>query len=335
MENDLYRHGKTSDVNNFLKGLKHIIVLDHTSTPTSQQAHAVIPAGTFAESDGTLVNNEGRAQRFFQVYEPTDAVQESWRWLLEFGMATSNNKMSSWRNFEDITYALASEVKLLKGIDQVAPPANYRINGQRVPREPHRFSGRTAMLANINVSEPKPPVDPDSPLSYTMEGYRGLPPSSMIPFFWSPGWNSVQSINKYQQEVGGPLREGDPGIRLFHPVQNGQVNYFMSEPETFAPNDEKLEIVYLHHIFGSEELSAHAPGIAERSPKAYVMLHSSDAGKLHLSENQLLAFEVDGQPFRLPVKISPRMPLGMAGLPYGLQGLPYVELPAWGTVKKD
>jgi NADH-quinone oxidoreductase subunit G len=191
------------------------------------------------------------------------------------------------------------------------------------------------MLANVDVSEPKPPVDPDSSLSYTMEGYRGLPPSTMIPFFWSPGWNSVQSINKYQQEVGGPLRDGDPGVRLFEPVQNGQFTFFMSEPETFAPAEGKLRMVYLYHIFGSEELSSHAPGIAERSPKAYIMLHASDANKLHLSENQLLAFEVDGQPYRLPVKINPKMPEGVAGLPYGLQGLPYVELPAWGILKKD
>ena len=30
----------------------------------------VLPAATFAETDGTLVNNEGRAQRFFQVFVP-------------------------------------------------------------------------------------------------------------------------------------------------------------------------------------------------------------------------------------------------------------------------
>jgi predicted molibdopterin-dependent oxidoreductase YjgC len=28
-------------------------------------------AASFAESDGTVVNNEGRAQRFFQVYDPS------------------------------------------------------------------------------------------------------------------------------------------------------------------------------------------------------------------------------------------------------------------------
>ena len=173
LENDLYRHGKASEVNDFLKSCKQVIVLDHTSTPTAQQANLVIPAGTFAESDGILVNNEGRAQRFFQVYEPGNNVQESWRWILNIGTAMGNEIVSAWENFEDITHAVAKGVEVLKNIDAVSPPSDYRINGQRVPREPHRFSGRTAMLANVNVSEPKPPEDTDSSLSYTMEGFRG------------------------------------------------------------------------------------------------------------------------------------------------------------------
>jgi NADH-quinone oxidoreductase subunit G len=243
--------------------------------------------------------------------------------------------MAHWKNFDDVTHAIAVEEPLLKRIDEVTPPADYRINGQRVPREPHRFSGRTAMQANIDVSEPKPPVDPDSPLSFTMEGYRGQPPSSMIPFFWSPGWNSVQSINKYQQEVGGPLRAGDPGIRCFEPIQHKDFNYFVSDPAIFMPQEDHLWVVPLHHIFGSEELSSRSPSINERAPKAYVMINTGDAVDLHVKENQLLSFEVEGQPYLLPVKLSAAMPKGIAGLPYGLPGLPFVELPASGILKKE
>ena len=198
IENDLYRQVKTATVDAFLKKCKNVIVMDHLEQPTLQKANIVIPAGTFAESDGTIVSNEGRAQRFFQVYESTNVVQESWRWLLAIGVFANNAKMKGWKNFEDITRAISSEESLLKGIDTIAPSPDFRVAGQRIPREPHRYSGRTAMTADVNVSEPKPPVDTDSPLSYTMEGLRGMPPSSIIPFFWSPGWNSVQSVNKYQ-----------------------------------------------------------------------------------------------------------------------------------------
>ena len=34
------------------------------------------------------------------------------------------------------------------------------------------------------------------------------------PLFWAPGWNSIQAVNKFQEEIAGPLRGGDPGVRL-------------------------------------------------------------------------------------------------------------------------
>lgn len=334
VENDLYRHRTMARVNDFFKICKQVIVLDHSTTPTTQHANFLMPAGTFAESDGILISNEGRAQRVFQVHEPSDAVQESWRWLLNIGVNIGNEKMSTWRNFEDLTMAIANEGGLLKGVGRVTPSSQYRVYGQRVPRAPHRFSGRTAMLANINVSEPKPPVDADSSLSFTMEGFRGLPPSTMIPFFWSPGWNSVQSINKYQQEVGGALRGGDPGVRLFETSQK-KVNYFMSVPEMFISLQGHLLMVDLYHIFGSEELSARSPSIAERSPKPYVMINKQDALDLGILENQLFSFEVDSLTYRLPVKLSGNMPKGVAGLPYGLPGIQFIELPAWAIINKE
>ena len=46
------------------------VALDHLVNATTESAELVLPAGTFSESDGTLVNSEGRAQRFFQVLVP-------------------------------------------------------------------------------------------------------------------------------------------------------------------------------------------------------------------------------------------------------------------------
>jgi NADH-quinone oxidoreductase subunit G len=322
-------------VDAFLKKCKQVIVIDHLNHPTAQKANFKIPAGTFAESDGTLVNNEGRAQRFFQVYESTPVIQESWRWLLNIGTTTGNARMAKWNNFSDITLAISTDEALLKGIDRVTPAPSFRVVGQRVPREPHRYSGRTSMKANIQVSEEKPPEDPDSSLSYTMEGFRGLPPSSMIPFYWSPGWNSVQSISKYQDEVGGHLKGGEPGVRLLEPSSSGKTEYFTSVPEPFIPSEGRLLMVPVHHIFGSEELSSHAAAVAERAVKSYVGINPEDASDLAVQEGQLRAFDVDGQSLRLTVKINPSLPRGVAGLPYGLTGLPFVELPAWSLLKKE
>jgi NADH-quinone oxidoreductase subunit G len=66
-----------------------------------------------------------------------------------------------------------------------------------------------------------------------MEGYLNQPPSPLITRFWSPGWNSIQSVTKYQREVGGPLNGGDPGVRLIEPKPSAAVTYFRETPDSF------------------------------------------------------------------------------------------------------
>jgi NADH-quinone oxidoreductase subunit G len=332
IENDLYRHGIDAEVNEFLSRCKNIIAIDHTRSETTAKASMVIPAGTFAESDGIIVNNEGRAQRFFQVYESTEVIQESWRWILNIVAITGHRRIAQWKNFEDITLAISNEENLLAGIEKTSPAADFRIAGQRIPREPHRYSGRTSMNAHLGVSEEKPPVDTDSPLSYTMEGTRTQPPSSAIPFFWSPGWNSVQSVNKYQEEVGAALRNGDPGVRLIEPAPEAKINYFVGVPEPFRPLEDHLWLVSIHHIFGSEELSAQAEAVAQRIAAPYILISANDANERQLADGKVLALTIRGQSYNLPVTISNTIPAGVAGIPYGYKGLPYGDLPEWCIV---
>jgi NADH-quinone oxidoreductase subunit G len=262
LENDLYRRADELTVNGFLGRAKHVIVIDHLINPTSSNGEITLPAGTFAESSGTLVNNEGRAQRFYQVFKPNHDVQESWKWIRDILTQSGRIQASEWKDLDTITAAMAAALPVFKPVQDIAPNADFRISGQKVPRQPHRYSGRTAMLANITVHEPKPPEDLDSPLSFSMEGYGDQPPAPLIPRYWSPGWNSVQAVNKFQQEVGGPLKGGDPGKRLIEPMQKGKPEYFTGIPAEPAAGRGQPPAPE-HHIFGSEELSAQSPAIIE------------------------------------------------------------------------
>lgn len=335
LESDLYRHASESKVDKLFRLFKYIIVIDHTQSKTTRKGTLLVPSGTFAESEGTIVNNEGRAQRYFQVYEPANGVQESWQWLIQIGKAMNKSDVASWKDHDDLTRALAAEQQTFSGIDKISPPSDFRINGQKIPRQPHRYSGRTAMLANINVSEPKPPEDFDSALTYTMEGTRVTPPSSMIPYFWSPGWNSVQSVNKYQEEVGGHLRGGDPGHRLINSdSDDDEAVFFTDVPRAFKTRDDEWLVVPLHHIFGSEELSALAPAIAERSTKPYIGFNEEEAIARGRKEGDLVDLTIDGQLYTLPVKIISSLPKGVAGMPVGLREISFCSLPQWGSLMK-
>jgi len=331
LENDLYRRWDKEKVDNLFANSKQIIVLDHLETETSKKATILLPVSTFAEGSGTLVNNEGRAQRFFKVYPPAMDIQESWHWLGSIIQETGRNGSAHWENLDDLINELVKVLPALAEIKNLAPDANFRIGGEKIPRQSHRYSGRTSMNANINVSEPKPPQDPDSPFVFSMEGYYGAPPSGVIPLFWSPGWNSVQSLNKFQSEVGGPLRDGDPGLSL---LQQGveKSGYFAPERSTGNDRDGEWWIVALHHIFGSEELSAKAAAIIELIPAPYVLLNRQDSSKLKIKENDKILLEVGSLHIELPVRFSDHLAAGSIGYPVGLPNLPCLDLPARGKI---
>ncbi len=335
LENDLYRRADRATVDAFVEKAKRLIVIDHLQSATTQRADVVLPAATFAEGDGTLVNNEGRAQRFFQVYVPEGDVQESWRWLRD-AMHAAGREPTDWRSLDDVTATCARALPVFEAIPGAAPGADFRIAAERVSRAPHRYSGRTAILAHIDVHEPKPPQDPDAPFSFSMEGYYGSRklPSALIPFFWAPGWNSEQSLNKFQEEIGGRLHGGDPGVRLLQPPPGARADHYQAVPEAFEARQDVWRTVALHHIFGGEELSAQAPAVAERAPRPYVALNPRDAQALSVAEGESAQVDLNGTRLDLPVRHRPELPPGVAGLPAGLPELAGVWWAAWARIER-
>lgn len=330
LENDLFRRAEAAFVEDLLAAAERVVVLDHLENGTTASADLVLPAATFAEGDGTLVNNEGRAQRFYQIFVPEDGdIQESWRWLRDGMIAAGQETAWGWNALDDVNEALASALPAFEPVLAVAPPAGFRIAGQKIPRQPHRYSGRTAMRAQHSVHEPKPPDDPDTPLSFSMEGFKGRPPGTLAGRYWAPGWNSVQALNRFQEEIAGPLRGGDGGQRLIAPAGDASGDYFEEIPEAFAARTGELLAVPLYHIFGSEALSVLTPGVAELAPDPYAALGMAAAATLEVQEGDEVALNIGGVTFSLPVRITPSLPAGVAGIPCGLPEMPYAALPAW------
>ena len=324
LENDLYRRLDASQVDQALASAADVLVLDVLETATAEAATLALPAASTVESTGTLVNYEGRAQRFYQVFEPSDQVAPAWRWLADAAVAAGRNDLR-WRHIDEVTQACAEGNAPLDGMAHTAPDAAFRNDaGQRIPRQTHRVSGRTAKDAHISVHEPKSTVDEQTPFSYSMEGLNGGEVSSLIPYVWSPGWNSNQSVFKFQQEVAGPLQGGDVGVRLIAPDPSpveALAARFRQPPES---PDGDLQLVPLHPIFGSEELSAHSPPIAERGAGAELVMHPDDAAALALEDGR--GARIAGEE-TVAVRIEAGMAKGCAGLSLGLLDAPQV-LPA-------
>jgi len=317
LENDLYQRLPARLVDSALARADIRIVLDHQRTATTEQADFLLSAGSFAESDGTLVNLEGRAQRFFQVYDPLylrpeTRIHESWRWLHALN-ANRQGETAGDINLDEVVRACAEAHAALAGMSKAAPDSGYRIDGLRLAREPHRYSGRTSMRANQNVSEPRTPQDPDSAFAHSMEGYSGFHEArQQVPFAWAPGWNSPQAWNKFTDEVGGHLRGGDPGVRLIEPVP-GQGRY--SQPGEYTDTLEAPRALILPRLFGGEETSSRAAPVQERTEPACLTLSPQDARRLGVKTGDTLTI---AEGLSLPVQEMQDWPENWVGVPAGV-----------------
>ncbi len=325
LENDVYRHVSKARVDAALSHAEHLIVIDHQRTATMDKAGLILSAASFAESDGTLVNQEGRAQRFFQVYDPAYydsniVMLESWRWLhlLE---TVVNRRHPDWTQLDHVIDSITGTLPQLAGIKNAAPDASFRIHGQKLARSPHRASGRTVMRANISVHEPRQPQDNDTMFAFSMEGNNQPDaPRKQVPFAWAPGWNSPQAWNKFQQEVGGKLRFGDPGVRLLD-AEASELNWFREIPAIWQPADGWLVAPYFN-LFGSEEMSQRSAVFKQRMPEACVIINQQDAAVLGINSGARVELVCEDETLRLPVRLSANLKAGQVGLPLGFPGIP-------------
>ena len=326
MENDLYRRAESARVDAALAADARVVVIDSLEHATAQAANLVLPAATYAECNGTFVNYEGRAQRFYQVFEPKDEIAASWMWLRRVAQAAGRNGCD-WASIDELAKACAASVPALAAMPEAAPTADYRGEADtRIPRQPHRYSGRTAMRADVNVHEPKPTVDDETPFAYSMEGENtGRQPGSTVPYVWTPGWNSNQSVFKFQQEVNGGLSGGDPGVRLIANAADSagaDARQFRNPPPAFVAGDagDGFALLPLHAIFGSDELSARSWPVAECSPSPYIVLHPEDARELGVAAGD--GVKCAALPASAEVRLDAAVTRGAAACVVGLPDLP-------------
>lgn len=334
LENDLYRRAPEESVDKLFGRSRQIIVLDHLANQTALNADILLPAATFSESEGTLLNNEGRAQRYYKTLVNKDQVKESWRWISELTRIKNKDQSVAWNRFDDIVSSLVNELSVFSKIQEYMPDADFRMLNAKIPRQTMRYSGRTAMYAHLAVSEPRISQDNESPLAFSMEGQQEYPPSSLVPFYWTQGWNSVQAIYSYLDEPNGSMKGGDPGIRLIEPAKGHSNSFFGINLPEFEDYNNELLVVPVYQIFGSEELSSAASALSQRIPEPFLLLNQKDAEILDIKNGELIQLEVGETRQRIKVNIENSLLQGIAGLSANLPGMKFIKLPGHGKLLK-
>lgn len=219
--------------NNFLKysmNFNDVVHIDFLKEPAEYLAYLSLACTSFVEETGTFVNNEGRAQRSYAVMPKKKEILESYQWC------------SKEEGDIDI---LIDELIKMQPIFSILKNGLYKkdllFENQKIPRQHLGYSGRTAINANENIHEARVPIDSNSPLAFSMEGQGKDIPSDLMPKIWYPGFNSNQSIVKFQKRPGGDFI--NPGIEmlLIKPNKNEKIRFFPHQKE--KKNHEKNNIL--------------------------------------------------------------------------------------------
>ncbi len=317
LENDLYRRAADADVDGALQNLDTLLVLDLLPNRTTQQATHILPSTAFSEHEATYVNYEGRAQLSFQVHRCINGALPAWQWL------------NGDDDADAIVKACSEEAKGFDKLDDLLPRLDQFVAGMKIPRQSHRYSGRTAMIANINVHEPKQPVDEHSVLAFSMEGMPATKDASVLGAAWAPSWNSNQSISKFQDEINGELKQGHTGFHLIERSETGA--YLQPEISEVDPGAGELILSRAQQIFGSDELSARASTIRQRLTDAYLGLAPVDADKLGIAHGDEV--QLNGGGATAVACVRAQIKPGTASV-YAADQLDIYALPAAVSIKK-
>jgi len=315
MENDLERRLSSQQMQQLMADGTRVISMDMLENATLGSADMVLPVASYAESQGSLVNMEGRAQRYFPVFEPAAERLPSWQWLLKLAALTGHKSLSKLQHFDQVVAACAGSQAELADLINAAPDHSFRDRGLKIPRQTHRYSGRTAMNAGVNVHEPQQPHDHESPLAYSMEGLNRDQPAALTPYVWSPGWNSNQSLQKFQAEVDGPLKGGTAGAKLILSSASGATQKALQETVEMQPH--QWQLVPVHQVHGSDELSVNTDEIAEMAGIGFVALGAVVAEKLGVADGDGVVVASEGNKTSLEVRILRRVAKNCIGFGVG------------------
>jgi len=115
LEQDLVIKMGENRAHALLDNAAYIIYQGSNANSTSRQADLILPSSTYAETDGTFTNFEGRVQRIHQAVEPLG--DSRWNWKIMQDLACILGKPYSYTDAESVFSELTQWVVEFEGLD--------------------------------------------------------------------------------------------------------------------------------------------------------------------------------------------------------------------------
>lgn len=95
-----------------LKKAKFVVCQDMFLTETAKYAHVILPAASFAEKNGTIINTEGKAQSIRKALEPEGNSRADWAILSELATRMKHTGFA-YGNDDDILSEVLSVIQIM------------------------------------------------------------------------------------------------------------------------------------------------------------------------------------------------------------------------------
>lgn len=136
-----------------------LVVQDSYMSDFAERADALFPAATFAETDGTFINAEGRSQSFSSVVQPVEEAKPDW-WILGQLAKKRGKKGFDYKNSKEIRKELK---KMIVSFARLGLSKDKKGKPKFLP---------------IKSRDPGPKIDKKNPLilylDYSLDSYRNL-----------------------------------------------------------------------------------------------------------------------------------------------------------------
>jgi NADH-quinone oxidoreductase subunit G len=278
----------TKRLNEWRQYSDNVVLLGQLSAAGADEVN--LPVSSFSECSGSELNYQGLIQSHLPATKPSGQCLPGWQWLVNIAKL-QQHKLGEVDNLGQLRDRLSQDYP------QLYVHFNQHHQTQLALQTP-RVSGRTAMLANQTMHEPKPFGETGAPYKQSMEGTQvGQKDEFPLAYSWSPGWNSNQSNHKFRDEYRGDGLAQQKGVRCIGTKKTDQ--WFKWQAAWSINAKAQWQILPLLKVFGSDSLSLHALPIAQLKVQAQIVARPVDAAKLGFIAGQLIYCDNNQIPLHL------------------------------------
>jgi formate dehydrogenase alpha subunit len=150
--------------------LEFLVIQDSFVNENFELADAVLPASTFAETDGTFINGEGRLQRFNKVIDPLGNAKPDW-WIISQLARRMGNKGFPFKKPSEITKEMIKVIPGFSKISYADLEKGRKVFTQKKTEKVKSFIPVKYVDLNHNKSKKYPFL---MSLDYSLDYYRSL-----------------------------------------------------------------------------------------------------------------------------------------------------------------